>query len=178
MMFGQETTLLRRKSTMLKKLFKQKREVNIVAPINGKIIPIEEVPDPVFNQKMMGEGIAIIPEEGMVYSPVNGKVILIAETKHAIGLITEDGVEILIHIGLETVGLKGKGFTAKVNVGEDVSAGQLLMEVDLKYIGEHASNTITPIVITNSAEGTKNYRFTSEKVAKAGETVIITIEDK
>ncbi|PAE30407.1 PTS glucose transporter subunit IIA [Paenibacillus sp. 7884-2] len=163
---------------MFKKLFKQKKEENIVAPLNGKIVPMEEVPDPVFNQKMMGEGIAIVPEEGMVYSPVNGKIIQLAETKHAIGLITEGGVEILIHIGLETVGLKGEGFTTKVNVGDEVIAGQLLMEVDLEYIGEHASDTITPIVITNSAEGNKTYRFTSEKRAKAKETVIITAEDK
>ena len=105
---------------MFKKLFKQKKEENIVAPLNGKIVPMEEVPDPVFNQKMMGEGIAIVPEEGMVYSPVNGKIIQLAETKHAIGLITEGGVEILIHIGLETVGLKGEGFTTKVNVGDEV----------------------------------------------------------
>jgi len=163
---------------MFKKLFKSKKEENIVAPINGKIVRIEEVPDPVFNQKMMGEGIAIIPEEGNVYSPVNGKIVQMAETKHAIGLTTEGGLEILIHIGLETVGLEGKGFTPKANVGEEVSVGQLLMEVDLDYIGEHASNTITPIVITNSADGTKTYNFTSEKVAKAAETVIITAEDK
>ncbi|MBP2076143.1 PTS sugar transporter subunit IIA [Oceanobacillus polygoni] len=163
---------------MFKKLFKQKKEENIVAPLNGKIVPIEEVPDPVFNQKMMGEGIAIVPEEGMVYSPVNGKIVQLAETKHAIGIVTDGGVEILIHIGLETVGLKGEGFASKVNVGEEVSAGQLLMEVDLEYIGEHASDTITPIVITNSAEGNKTYRFTSEKIAKAKETVIITAEDK
>lgn len=126
----------------------------------------------------MGEGIAIIPDEGLVYSPVNGKVIQLAETKHAIGIVTDSGVEILIHIGLETVGLKGEGFTAKVKTGEEVSAGQLLMEVDLDYIGEHASNTITPIVITNSAEDNKSYQFTSETIAKAKETVIITAEDK
>lgn len=163
---------------MFKKLFKQKKEENLVAPINGKIVKMEEVPDPVFNQKMMGEGIAIIPEEGKIYSPVNGKIVQLAETKHAIGLTTEGGVEILIHIGLETVGLEGKGFTPKVTVGEKVTQGQLLMEVDLDYIDQHASNTITPIVITNSAEGTKNYHFTSETVAKATETVIITAEDK
>ncbi|MEJ8766684.1 PTS glucose transporter subunit IIA [Oceanobacillus sp. HCA-5259] len=167
-----------RKSAVFKKLFKQKKEENIVAPVNGKIVPLEEVPDPVFSEKMMGEGIAIIPEDGKIYSPVDGKVIQVAETKHAIGLVTEGGVEILIHIGLETVGLKGKGFIAKINVDDEVKAGQLLMEADLKYISEHASNTITPIVITNSAEGNQNYHFTSEKIAKAGETVIITAEDK
>lgn len=91
---------------MLKKLFKKtKGEEKIVAALNGKVVKLEDVPDPVFNQKMMGEGIAIEPVQGEVVSPVNGKVVQIPASKHAIGLESEQGAEILIHVGLETVAL-------------------------------------------------------------------------
>lgn len=160
---------------MFKKLFKQSKEEKIYAPIDGEIVKLEEVPDPVFSEKMMGEGIAIIPEKGEIYAPVAGKVVQIPETKHAIGLVTDEGTEILIHIGLETVNLKGKGFNEKVSVGDKVSVGQLLMEVDLDYVKENATSLITPIIITNSSDGDKHYNLTEDKVSKVGETVIITV---
>ena len=95
---------------MLSKLFK-KRKLQIYAPVNGEVIPLDQVPDPVFSQKMMGEGVAIMPHNGNIHAPIEGTVILVSDTKHAIGLRSSDGTEILIHIGLETVSLKGKGFT-------------------------------------------------------------------
>lgn len=154
--------------------FFKKEKLHIVAPVNGSIVPIEEVPDPVFSQKMMGEGVAILPKEGNIFSPVNGKVILVAATKHAIGLRADDGSEILIHVGLETVALNGEGFKMAVHDGDKVSVGQLLMEVDWEYIRTHAKSTITPIVITNSQEGKKEYILTEEKEALQGRTVIIS----
>ncbi|MDY0406830.1 PTS glucose transporter subunit IIA [Virgibacillus sp. 179-BFC.A HS] len=138
-------------------------------------MPLEEVPDPVFSEKMMGEGIAIIPSDGTIISPVDGEVVQVPATKHAVGLVGKDGTEILIHIGLETVELKGEGFTPKVQTGDKVSAGQPIMEVDLNYVREHAKDIVTPIVITNSGDSGKNYTLTSESEAKAGETVIITV---
>ena len=153
-------------------IFKKEKD-SIYAPVNGEILPLSEVPDPVFSQKMMGEGIAMIPEAGKVFSPVKGSVILIAETKHAIGIREVDGTEILIHVGLETVSLNGEGFTIAVNVGDKVSTGQLLMEFDLDTIKKRAKSIITPIVITNSNENGKQYRFTQEKKGIKGETVII-----
>lgn len=162
-------------------LFKKKKQAanfEIVAPVNGDIIPLEEVPDPVFNQKMMGEGIAITPSDGHFLSPVNGKIIQIPDTKHAVGILAEDGSEILIHIGLETVALKGEGFEAKVKVGDEVSVGQVLIEADLEYLREHADNIVTPIIITNSQNNGKAYKMTDEKKGTAGETVIITTTDK
>ena len=154
---------------------KKASNLEILAPVNGKIIPIEEVPDPVFAQKMMGEGIAIVPTDGEIHSPVKGKIIQVAPTKHAIGILAEDGTEILIHIGLETVALEGKGFTVKVAVDDEVSVGQLLIEVDLEYIGTHATSIITPIVITNSLNSDKQYIVTDETEGHAGSTVVLTV---
>lgn len=150
---------------------------SIYAPINGELIPLEQVPDPVFSQKMMGEGIAIIPEDGVICAPVNGKVILIAGTKHAIGIRAENGAEILIHVGLETVALEGEGFNVLVAEGDKISMGQELIEVDWSYVKAHAKSTVTPIVVTNSADSGKQYQLTEEKNSKTGETVIITVSE-
>lgn len=160
---------------MFKNLFKKTNEQIIYAPLNGDIIPLEEVPDPVFNQKMMGEGIAIIPSDGKLVSPVNGKVVQIPDTKHAIGLIADDSTEILIHVGLETVALNGKGFNVKVKAGDEVKTGDVLMDFDLAYIQEHASSTVTPIIITNNNDGSKQLSFTDERKSTARETVLITV---
>jgi len=162
---------------MFKNLFK-KTPLEIYAPLNGQIIPIEEVPDPVFSQKMMGEGIAITPSNGGIHAPVEGTIIQVAPTKHAVGILAKDGTEILIHIGLETVALKGEGFTVQVNEGDHVSLGQLLIDVDWEYIGTHASSTVTPMVITNSQDGNKQYTLTEEKEAIQGQTVMITASGK
>lgn len=145
--------------------------------MNGKIVPLAEVPDPVFSQKMMGEGVAMIPEEGKLHAPANGKIVQVAPTNHAIGLVADGGAEILIHIGLETVSLKGEGFNVAVSTGDTVSIGQLLMTYDLDYIRTHAKSIVTPIVITNS-EGNKQYLITEEKEGKMGETVIMTVSGK
>ncbi|SHH42874.1 PTS sugar transporter subunit IIA [Virgibacillus chiguensis] len=160
---------------MLKKLFKKSKEQIIYAPLNGDILPLEEVPDPVFSQKMMGEGIAIMPSDGKLVSPINGKVVQIPDTKHAIGLVADDGTEILIHVGLETVALKGKGFDVKVQADDTVKLGDLLMDIDLAYIKEHASSTVTPIIITNNTDGSKQLSYTDETKSIAQETTLITI---
>lgn len=157
---------------MFKNLF-GKKEASIVAPLNGDLIQLKDVPDPVFNQKMMGDGVAIKPTDGKVCAPVDGEIVQIPETKHAIGLRTTDGVEILIHIGLETVSLQGEGFTVKTEVGSHVSTGDELLEFDLEYVRENAADVVTPIVITNGQESGKTFTMTEEKVAKAAETVII-----
>ncbi|SFB21566.1 PTS system, glucose-specific IIA component [Lentibacillus halodurans] len=164
---------------MFKNLFKKgNSQTEIYTPVNGEIVSLEEVPDPVFSQKMMGDGVAVKPSEGKIYSPVDGEVVQIPDTKHAIGLRAKDGTEVLVHIGLETVSLEGKGFTVSVRTGDNVSAGQPLMAFDLEYIRDNASSDMTPIVITNAQETGKQYTMTNEKEGKAGETVIITASDK
>lgn len=154
--------------------FFKKAKLQIVAPVNGEIVPLEDVPDPVFSQKMMGEGVAMVPAGGNIYAPVNGTIILVAATNHAIGIRAEDGTEILIHVGLETVALNGTGFSLAVKVGEKISVGQLLMEVDWDYIKIHAKSIVTPIVITNSQQNGKQYNLSDEKKAVQGQTIIIS----
>ena len=97
--------------------------VSILAPLTGRAVPLEQVPDPVFSQKIIGDGIAVIPTEGKIVSPVSGEVVSVADTLHAYGFRTEDGLELLIHVGLETVALKGECFTAHVKTGDHVKAG-------------------------------------------------------
>lgn len=160
---------------MLSRFF-TKRKLQIFAPVKGEMLSLEQVPDPVFSEKMMGDGVAIMPEDGGIYSPVEGKVILIADTKHAIGIRANDGTEILIHIGLETVSLQGEGFKTLVEMGDSVSIGQPLIEVDWNYVKENAASMITPIIITNSAER----QIQHEMVQKCtpSETVLMTVTTK
>ena len=124
-----------------------------ISPIKGEMKPITEVPDAVFSGKMMGDGFAIIPAEGTIVSPVNGKIVNLFPTKHAIGIISDSGREILIHVGIDTVKLKGEGFEAFIAENDRVEAGQLLLKVDLDFIKKNAPSIITPIVFTNLEEG-------------------------
>ncbi|HDF4375638.1 TPA: PTS transporter subunit IIABC [Staphylococcus aureus] len=118
------------------------------APLTGEVTPLSAVPDQVFSEKMMGDGIAIKPSQGEVRAPFNGKVQMIFPTKHAIGLVSDSGLELLIHIGLDTVKLNGEGFTLHVEEGQEVKQGDLLINFDLDYIRNHAKSDITPIIVT------------------------------
>lgn len=118
------------------------------APLTGEVTPLSEVPDQVFSEKMMGDGIAIKPSQGEVRAPFNGKVQMIFPTKHAIGLVSDSGLELLIHIGLDIVKLNGEGFTLHVEEGQEVKQGDLLINFDLDYIRNHAKSDITPIIVT------------------------------
>lgn len=157
-------------------LFK-KKEQTIYAPISGTLHTLEEVPDPVFSQRMMGEGVAIQPIEGRVVAPFDGEIVNVASTKHAVGLRNKEGLELLIHVGLETVTLKGEGFEVYVNAGEQVKAGQLLLMFDLASIASKAKALISPVVITNQAEIQKELTISEEREVTAGETVLITVTD-
>ena len=123
-------------------------EVHSVA--DGEVINIEDVKDPVFSQKMMGDGFAVEPENGHIVSPVAGKVTSVFPTKHALGLITDNGLEVLVHIGLDTVSLEGKPFEVKVSEGQTVAAGDLLVEADLDAIRAAGRETSTIVVFTNA----------------------------
>lgn len=126
---------------------------DFVSPIKGEIKPITEVPDAVFSGKMMGDGFAIIPSEGIIASPVDGKIINLFPTKHAIGILSDSGREILIHVGIDTVNLKGQGFETLVSENDRVVKGQPLLKVDLDYIKQNAPSIMTPVVFTNLAQG-------------------------
>ncbi|WP_077302974.1 PTS system trehalose-specific EIIBC component [Virgibacillus pantothenticus] len=124
----------------------------IYAPLSGKVISLEKVADPTFSQKMMGEGLAIEPSAGKVVAPFSGKVVQLFPTKHAIGLESDTGIELLIHIGLETVSLDGEGFDAFVKQGDRIQKGETLLIFDMDLIKKKGLNLVTPIIITNSAE--------------------------
>ncbi|MCF6410320.1 N-acetylglucosamine-specific PTS transporter subunit IIBC [Pseudalkalibacillus salsuginis] len=144
-------------------------------PIDGNIIPITEVDDPAFSEKMMGDGFAIEPTGNMIISPVDGKVVNIFPTKHAIGIESKQGYEILIHIGLDTVELDGQGFETYVKAGDEVKQGQNLIELDLDYLVKHARSVVTPIVFTNLEENEKVVLKKTGKVHQ-GEGGVINID--
>lgn len=149
-------------------------EIKILAPMTGTAVAITDVPDPIFVEKILGDGIAIVPTEGEIVSPVDGVVSRVAETGHIYGVTTEDGMEILIHVGLETVALNGKCFQIHAKVGDKVKAGDLIAKADLEFIKETGRNSITPVIIGSGLEGKE---LVCEKGAvKAGETVILTVK--
>ena len=145
----------------------------ILAPLTGKVVPLEQVPDAVFSQKILGDGVAIIPEDGKIYAPVNGEVASVAETLHAYGFTSDDDLEILIHIGLDSVALKGEGFTSHVQVGDMVKAGDLIAEVDLEFLKSRNVPTITPVLICDDADELPMYAV--EGNVTAGKDTVITL---
>ncbi|MED3689992.1 glucose-specific PTS transporter subunit IIBC [Peribacillus butanolivorans] len=145
---------------------------DFISPIKGEIKPITEVPDAVFAEKMMGDGFAIVPEDGLVVSPVDGTIINLFPTKHAIGIVSDAGREILIHVGIDTVKLEGKGFEALVAQGDKVTSGQPLLKVDIEYVKNNATSIITPIVFTNLSEGESVKIDKSGKVDKEEANII------
>lgn len=148
-------------------------ESNFAMPIDGKIIPLTEVPDQVFAQGMMGQGIAIAPTGNTVYSPIDGKIVSIFPTKHAIGLVTDTGVEILIHVGVDTVKLKGQGFDQLTEDGQVVKRGDALLKIDLAYIEANAPSSIIPIIFTNLT--TQKVNVLKDGIQQHGETGILSI---
>lgn len=145
-------------------------EPQLVAPMTGEYINIAQVPDPAFANKVMGDGVAVMPTEGLVVAPISGKIISIADTKHAFG-IQADGLDILIHIGLNTVELAGDGFEPLVKVGQTVSVGDPICRVDLNLIRSQGYALYTPVVITN-IDAVKELT-THTGSGTAGQTVVL-----
>lgn len=132
--------------------------LKVAAPASGPILDITEVPDPVFAGKHMGPGFAVDPTSGQFTSPIDGEVTLVAPTLHAVGLKADNGAEVLVHIGIDTVELKGKGFTAHVKEGDAVSVGAPLLTVDLDAVKPRVPSMVSPVVITNGSDFTVSER--------------------
>lgn len=128
---------------------KGKKEVDIAAPVNGKIINLKDVPDVAFSEEMVGKGVAVIPEGNEIYSPVEGKITTVFITGHAIGITTKEGIDLLMHIGMDTVNLKGEGFAIKVKDGKHIKKGDLLLVVDFDKLRKKGYRLETPIIICN-----------------------------
>lgn len=121
----------------------------IYSPINGRITNIENVNDEMFSMRILGDGVALIPHENEFYSPMDGEVVMIFDTQHAIGIRDDDGTELLIHIGIDTVNLKGVPFDTRVKVGDCIRQGDLLTIIDWDYIRSKGMDVIVPIIVTN-----------------------------
>ena len=155
-------TLPERKDSIMgffKKLFSMPSD-SIYAPVAGEAVPISEVSDPTFGQEILGKGIAIRPTDGKVYAPCDATVDMMFETGHAVSLIADCGAEILIHIGLDTVNLNGRHYTVHAHNGDKVKKGQLLIAFDREAVAAAGYDTITPVVVCNSAEYAALHTYT------------------
>lgn len=150
---------------------KKAKAVVIAAPLEGTVVPLESVNDPTFAEGILGKGVAIQPTAGVVVSPVNGTVASIFDTGHAVGLISEDGAEVLIHVGLDTVNLKGKHFTVKKAAGDAVKVGDVILEFDKDAIVAAEYEVITPVIISNHFNYQEVEILASGSV-KAGEALL------
>lgn len=153
--------------------FFKKKETNytIYAVVDGITVALKDVNDPTFAQEMIGKGVAIQPENGKIVSPVNGTVSMVFPTGHAVGLVSEDGVEVLIHIGIDTVNLQGAGFTSHVSQNDTVKIGDALIDVDLDALKAAGYDTVIPVIITNTPQYSE-INGLSGKSVKAGEEII------
>ena len=146
------------------------KNITIVSPANGTAVTLEQVPDAVFADKILGDGMAVIPSDGKFVSPIDGEVASVADSLHAIGFQTEDGLDVLIHIGLDTVKLNGEGFQVFVNVGDKVKKGDLVAEVDLEVLANNGLNPITPVIVCDGLDD-RELLYTEGKT-EAGKTII------
>ncbi|AMB96378.1 PTS glucose transporter subunit IIA [Aerococcus urinae] len=144
--------------------------VELEAIANGQLVALESVSDPVFSQKMMGDGFAIEPEDGAIYAPVNGTVTTVFPTQHAIGIESDEGLEILLHLGFNTVDLDGKPFTSQVAAGDQIQAGQVLTQMDLDAVRQAGADT-TCVVVLTQADQVESLEVADPKAVKAGDKV-------
>lgn len=153
-----------------------KEELKLVAAVSGKVLPLSEVPDPVFAQKMAGDGVAIDPSDDIVVAPADGELSLVFNTKHAFAMTLESGAELLVHIGVDTVSLEGEGFEQLAEAGTKVKAGTPIMKIDREFIKNKGLSLMTPVLITNP----DSYELKAiENIdAIAGETTVIEYKAK
>lgn len=159
------------------KLFGKKenvvKEVKIYAPLSGEIINIEDVPDVVFSEKVVGDGIAIRPTGDVIVAPVNGTIGKIFETNHAFSIESDEGVELFVHFGIDTVELKGEGFIRLAEEGQKVKVGDPIIKFDLAFLSEKAKSVLTPVVISNMEEITTLEKLSGE--VTSGESVVLSL---
>ncbi|RXZ77056.1 PTS glucose transporter subunit IIA [Paenibacillaceae bacterium] len=170
--FGTYSELIREE--IMKTLRRDVAQVLFCSPMQGKMIPLEEVPDPIFAGKLVGQGVAFFPDKGELVSPVEGTVVHIYPTMHAIGLRTDKGLEVLLHIGIDTSQLKGKGFHAVVQEGDHVLPGQLLIRFDMQRVRKGCKSLATPMVITNS-DMVRSWSFAPFKAVKKGQASVMSV---
>lgn len=154
-----------------------KKNCNIMSPISGKIMDLKDVPDKVFAEKMAGDGVAIVTYGDMILAPADGIISIIFKSNHAVGMTLNNGVELLIHIGIDTVELEGVGFTRLIEEGKKVKVGDPIIKIDRKFIIEKGYSLITPVLITNT-ELINGIDVNIGEDVKAGEDILMTYRTK
>ncbi len=152
----------------------ERYKISIFAPLSGKVMDLEQVPDPVYSERMMGDGVAIMPEDGTMFSPVSGYVTVVAEDKHAFGFTTDDGLEILVHMGVDA-GFQPDCCALHIKVNDRVQAGDMIAEFNLEKLKEKGINPITPIIICGGLDGKKIEPASGD--IKAGSGAVMTVID-
>lgn len=152
-------------------------KVLVKSPMSGRVISLSDLPDEVFAQKMVGDGIAIEPSKGVVVAPFDGRVKQVFSTGHALVVESKEGLAVLIHIGIDTVNLKGEGFIILVTEGQDVKTGEPLIEFDMKLIAKNNYSLKSPIVLPEG-DNIKEIEFTGEKEVKRGQDVLMKVKLK
>ena len=150
-------------------LFRKKKN-KIISPLSGELIKLEKVNDPVFAQGAMGKGCAIVPESGEIFSPCQGKVTLIAPTKHCIGITSDDGIELLLHFGIDSFKTEGKGFEYCVSVNDCINPGQKLGDIDLDFFKSQQIDMTSPVIILNYKDKNIDFNILEKRIQK-GETL-------
>jgi glucose-specific phosphotransferase system IIA component len=152
-------------------------EIILLSPVTGEVVALEDVPDAAFATKAVGDGVAILPTGKLVVAPCDGQLVKIFNTNHAFALVNDAGVELIVHIGIETVKLAGQGFTRLAEQGSFVKAGQPVLELDLEYLGANAKSVISPVVLTNADDFAPVADLAVGSVI-AGQTPLYTIRKK
>ncbi|WP_426447319.1 glucose PTS transporter subunit IIA [Paenibacillus sp. S-38] len=170
--FGTYSELIREE--IIKARGKDIQQVMFSSPMQGRMIPLEEVPDKIFAGKLVGNGVAFLPEKGELVAPVSGRIMHLYPTLHALGIETEQGLQVLLHIGIDTAGLQGKYFTSYVKEGDQVEAGQLLIRFNLQKVKNNCKSLATPMLITN-VEAVKSWSFAPFKAVKKGQASVMSV---
>ena len=155
----------------------QNIRMEVIAVVDGEIIPIEEVEDQIFSRKMIGDGYGIHPTSQTVYSPVDGKIEQVAQSKHAVYIAMDDEVKLLIHIGIDTIDLKGEGFTSQLKKGEPVKKGDPLIHFDPVFIKKEGLNPVICVILLNGSQKKLNLTVQPTKEAKANKTIAMIIDE-
>lgn len=153
-------------------LFSRRKKEEFVSPMKGTLLPLDQVPDPVFSQRVMGDGFAVELSGGEVLAPMSGTIVTAFPTGHAFGIKTDDEMELLIHIGIDTVNLNGKGFEVQVREGDAVKQGDVLVKVDVDYVKEQGKSIVSPVVFTSG----EKIELLKSGIVESGESGIIKIK--
>lgn len=157
----------------LKKKENKESSYTLGSPAKGKTVPLSEVNDPTFAEEMLGKGVAVIPAEGRICAPADGKIDMVFDTLHAVSMVTDYGAEVLIHVGLDTVKMNGEGFKGHVKSGDHVKKGDLLLELDLEKVKAAGYDTITPMIVCNTPDYASVETLAGKEVAVGDDVAVL-----